>query len=149
MPQYILKDSLKSNRFESLSGSLKFSDALQQAVTFASPDDEYILVEWGDLLKLSDGGTMYSISIRIARSEIAEIHEYSDTDWNVWPGVTPPVNVPLAVEVREENTGAVTRYAAWYDGTNWHYDDASGRRHTLSPMYYTVGLSVRFRRWPE
>ena len=82
------------------------------------------------------------------------IKEFDPTKWNKWPGVEPPRDVPLRLEVREPDEdldtpeprfGKIRKKAcACFDGNDWFY--WPGRSFS---SYISIGKSdvVRFRPW--
>lgn len=82
------------------------------------------------------------------------LKEFDPTKWNEFPGVEPPQDVPLRLEVREPDEdldtpeprfGKIRKKAcACFDGNNWFY--WPGRSFT-SYISIEKGDVVRFRPW--
>lgn len=86
--------------------------------------------------------------------ETDPVKEFDPTKWNEWPGVEPPRDVPLRLEVREPDEdldtpeprfGKIRKKAcACFDGNDWFY--WPGRSFS---SYISIGKGdvVRFRPW--
>lgn len=86
--------------------------------------------------------------------EMDPVKEFDPTKWNEWPGVEPPRDVPLRLEVREPDEdldtpeprfGKIRKKAcACFDGNDWFY--WPGRSFS---SYISIGKGdvVRFRPW--
>lgn len=86
--------------------------------------------------------------------EVDPVKEFDPTKWNLWPGVEPPQDVPLRIEVREADKdldtpepqfGKIRKKAcACFDGGDWYF--WPGKRFGA---YIDIekGEVVRFRPW--
>ena len=86
--------------------------------------------------------------------EVIPVKEFDPTTWNVWPGVEPPQDVPLRIEVREPDKdlhtpeprfGKIRKKAcACFDGSDWHFwpGEPFGAYIDIEK-----GEVVRFRPW--
>lgn len=82
------------------------------------------------------------------------VKEFDPTKWNEWPGVEPPRDVPLRLEVREPDEdldtpeprfGKIRKKAcACFDGSDWFYWPGRSFSSYISIEKDDV---VRFRPW--
>lgn len=86
--------------------------------------------------------------------EVVPVKEFDPTKWNVWPGVEPPQDVPLRIEVREPDKdlhtpeprfGKIRKKAcACFDGSDWYFWPGKPFGAYID---IEKGEVVRFRPW--
>ena len=86
--------------------------------------------------------------------EVIPVKEFDPTKWNVWPGVEPPQDVPLRIEVREPDKdldtpeprfGKIRKKAcACFDGSDWYFWPGNPFGAYID---IEKGEVVRFRPW--
>lgn len=86
--------------------------------------------------------------------EVEPVKEFDPTKWNLWPGVEPPQNVPLRIEVREADKdldtpepqfGKIRKKAcACFNGGDWHFWPGKSFGAYID---IEKGEVVRFRPW--
>lgn len=143
--KYRLKDREFQEKLDAISGG-DFSKRLQDP----AKSEEGFAVAYGDFPEING---LRHLSLFLA-DEIEEVPEYDPKAWNEWPGVEPPRDVPLRLEVREPDEdldtpeprfGKIRKKAcACFDGNDWFY--WPGRSFS---SYISIGKGdvVRFRPW--
>lgn len=64
-----------------------------------------------EILKVSDEFRC-TVNARIPKAIIRDTREFSETEWNEFPTVLPPLDVVLQVEI--DNEGAIFRSCGWF-----------------------------------
>lgn len=138
--KYRMKDQ---ERYKLLCAALPNFKKYFESVT----EDEYNN-EFDDSLRFHCYGIEYGWSVRIAKSEIEKLVEYTPCCWNRYPEVTPPEDVLMRVEYRHENeyidtgNGKLFRNVwIWLKG-KWHW----ANDNIPVPVVDRV-RAVRFRPW--
>ena len=143
--RYRLKNCALQDKLDAISGG-DFSKNLQDP----AKSEKGFAVAYGNFPEING---LRHLSLFLA-DEIEEVPEYDPTRWNEWPGVEPPLDVPLRLEVREPDEdldtpeprfGKIRKKAcACFDGSDWHF--WPGKRFGA---YIDIekGEVVRFRPW--
>ena len=149
--RYRLKDRAMQEKLDAISGN-DFSKKLNTEAqrTFVGVlGREARRVYFGDFDALTN-----RFSVILELDEIEEVCEYDPNKWNLWPGVEPPQDVPLRIEVREADKdldtpeprfGKIRKKAcACFDGFDWYFwpGEPFGARIDIGK-----GEIVRFRPW--
>lgn len=148
MKEYRLKDRDLQRKLDEISSGV-FSKRLNDTADVWANNPNIVSIAWETGL-----GKQTLFKVWIPRSDIEEIPQYDPTKWNLWPGVEPPQDVPLRIEVREPDQdldtpeprfGKIRKKAcACFDGNDWFH--WPGRSFS---SYISIGKGdvVRFRPW--
>lgn len=131
-----LKDRTLEKAFEEYSGG-KFVDALNYAVEHKNIDSEFIV--YVGFVRKCLGDDSSEICLCFKTDELEDIPEYNPNEWNTYPKVTPPIDVPMLISFDD---GYSTK--AYFNGVMWieTYQD--------SPLFsYRQKQRIIFRPWDD
>lgn len=82
-----------------------------------------------------------AMSVMLTRTDIEPFTKYNPNDWNSFPEVTPPEDVPMRVEVEYESFSNIYKLCATFKEGIWY-------RENGQPIDFYVNAKVkRFRPW--
>lgn len=82
-----------------------------------------------------------AMSVMLTRTDIEPFTKYNPNDWNSFPEVTPPEDVPMRVEVEYESFSNIYKLCATFKEGIWY-------RENGQPIEFYVNAKVkRFRPW--
>ena len=113
--KYELKDRTFHMQLDSLSEG-DFSKQLNAKMLEGAANDPFT-VRFGKLV----GSNLKRFEIAFQLEEILIHEEYNANQWNSYPKVIPPNNVPLRLEIRKSSNyhEVVLRRCAYYSGGYW------------------------------
>lgn len=113
--KYELKDRTFHMQLDSLSEG-DFSKQLNAKMLEGATNDPFT-VRFGNLV----GSNLKRFEIAFQLEEILIHEEYNANQWNSYPKVIPPNNVPLRLEIRKSSNyhEVVLRRCAYYSGGYW------------------------------
>lgn len=140
MKAYRLKDKERQRAFEL--ALPHFVEELNRAC-MEQVDDETATIYVTHLHNHDFSGWMWSVIF--TKDEIESCPAYDPNNWNDYPEVEPPVEVPMRLEVfsTESIVCGGQRYAAQFLGGKWH------KYGSRQPITTNEGDTVRFRPWED
>lgn len=142
MSKYRLKDAELQKKFDEISNG-DFSRGLRRFIESGYLGTGPNFVAFGDMQPcgFADGfGNFRRFSVCLLKHELEIVKEYNPNDWNDYPDVTPPEDVPMRVET---TTGS--KFCGYYhtfaEGGCWCYEDG-----TVCPEAISKSVK-RYRTW--